>query len=62
MEKYLVFSLECFDDVPCFKLVKEFYVVGGGDYQKVKVDEWAEQYSLENKVRTVVIKGTVFGD
>jgi hypothetical protein len=48
---------------PCFELVKEFELFEeSGDWQKDMVDKWASQYSLDNKVRCVVVKGTVFGD
>jgi hypothetical protein len=47
--------------VPCFELVKEFdfldVEISGDDPEK-----WAEEYSKDHGVRTVVIKGTVFGN
>jgi hypothetical protein len=77
MTKYLVFKLESlFEDQhtiqdgkfitvdvlqPCFELINEFEDVNmeqAGRFAK----GFAESYSLAEKVRTLVVKGEVFGD
>lgn len=76
MEKYLVFRLEkkvgpymviqdgelgerCVVQ-DCFELVKEFDEFAMMN-SATHPEDWARQYSLDNKVRTLVIKGSVFG-
>lgn len=72
MDKYLVFALEKFVAphivVSCFELVKEFEINAmaavNKDYDRkanVEAQEYAESYSKDHGVRTVVIKGSVFG-
>jgi hypothetical protein len=50
--------------VPCFELVKEFdpHWVNPLVTVGTEANEFARQYSLDNKVRCVVVKGTVFGE
>jgi hypothetical protein len=72
MDKCLVFRLEkqIGNNVPghgilvspCFELVKEFEVEDHpkwSDY--LEACDYAKQYSVDNKVRTFVVKGSVFG-
>jgi hypothetical protein len=44
---------------PCFELVKEFDRIEG-TFIEIEAMGYARQYSLDNKVRTVVVKGTIF--
>lgn len=51
---------------PCFELVEEFHIEYDVDWimdrDREEVVKFAKQYSKDNKVRTVVVKGSVFGD
>lgn len=69
MNKYLVFALERRIDSghpvqgqlvqQCFELVKEFDLVEG-TFVEPQAMAYAAQYSKDNRVRTVVLKGFVF--
>lgn len=65
MDKWLVFRLEKPFGVDklghCFELVKEFDVTGVKGIPSEMVKHWAYQYSKDNGLRTLVIKGSVFG-
>jgi hypothetical protein len=72
MDKYLIFRLEkqIGNHVtghgqlvsPCFELVNEFEIPEGewSNSTRFTAEGWAYGYSLDNKIRTVVVKGTVF--
>lgn len=46
--------------VPCFELVKEFEINIAKGAVKMIAAQWARQYSVDNKIKTLVVKGTVF--
>jgi hypothetical protein len=45
---------------PCFELIKEFEIIESSGW--TVACHFAQQYSVDHELRTVVVRGDVFGD